>query len=251
MKKILPLVILLATVGHAQEKSVTSPTRALPPLPAVDEIIDRYITTIGGREALMKLTTRHVTGSFEIEGLNVAGDLEAYTADPDKSSSIVTVKGIGRFLQVNNGARAWASDPAGGLRELVGPELAASIRDHYFHRELNLRKLYTKLDVVGREKVGEATAYVVAATPPDSNIPEKLYFDADSYLLIRYDTDREGPQGRVIIKTTLSDFRVVDGVRIAHQTRQVSPAFTSVFRYDRIRHNLPIDESRFNKPSAP
>ena len=46
------------------------------------------------------------------------------------------------------------------------------------------------------------------------------------------------------------DYKEVDGIKIPHTMRQVSSAFTLIVKLEEIKHNVPIDEAKFNKPAA-
>ena len=260
MKRIMLTFLLtlgLAIGALAQEKPKTDPPAATPEakanaaMPTIDEILDRQIKSLGGKEALEKITSRVVKGNFEIEGMNITGTFENYAKAPNKTSNNVDISGVGAFVQIFDGEKAWSSDPMNGQREITGNELASTRREAEFYRELNLKKLFPKMELKGKETVGTAEAYVVIATPEGGGDPEKFYFDATSFLLIRHDADRDSPQGKIGMETYFSDFKAVDGVKMAHQVRQVSPAFSLSLKFTEVKHNVEIDNAKFNKPAAP
>ncbi|MFM8393805.1 MAG: hypothetical protein ACKOB4_07750 [Acidobacteriota bacterium] len=255
--KILLVLIFTAQVGPAQTTApapqaplkapaTTSPAR----LPGVDQILDRYVVAVGGADALRKVRTRRVLGEFEFEGMNMTGSLESLGSAPAQSVVSLDVPGVGQFRQVVNGEKAWALDPLSGLRELTGAELAAYLRDAEFYRELNFKKLFAKLEVVTRLKLGDQEAFIVNAIPAVGEA-EQFYFDVTSGLLIRHDTRRESPQGVMPTETFFSDYRTVDGVRLAWKIRQQTPAFTINMTFREVTHNLTIDEAKFARPAAP
>jgi hypothetical protein len=45
------------------------------------------------------------------------------------------------------------------------------------------------------------------------------------------------------------DYRVADGVKVAYLLKQVTPAFTLNIKLDEVKHNVPIDDAKFKKPS--
>jgi hypothetical protein len=89
----------------------------------------------------------------------------------------------------------------------------------------------------------------VVATPATGD-PEKLYFAVDSGLLVRIDTDNDTPQGKMSFATYVSDYKEVDGIKIAHTLRQVSSAFTAVIKMSEVKHNITIEDAKFAKPSG-
>jgi len=252
----LALVMLGAFTCAAQEKPKAdapkadgAKTDAKPAaLPAVDDILDKYVKAIGGKEAIEKITSRTVKGSFEIEAMNMSGTLEMFAKAPNKNAMKIDLPGVGMVYNVFDGAKGWDSNPMTGLRELSGAELAAMKRRADFHSEINFKKHYPKMEVKGKEKVGSSETYVIEATP-DEGGPEKLYFDVNNGLLVRHDLEAEGPQGKIATEIYTDDYKVVDGVKIPHTLKQVNPMFAMTMKFTEIKTNVEIDEAKFNKPS--
>jgi zinc protease len=218
-------------------------------LPTVDDIFANHIKAVGGKEAIEKITSRSMKGSFEVEAYGVTGaPVEIFAKAPNKSAMKIDISGFGVVNQVFDGATGWDSNPMTGLRELSGAELARMKRGSDFYRELNYKKYYTKMIVKGREKVGSYETYLIEATPAEGSI-EKLYFDVDTGLLVRRDGEEESPQGKVLLENYLEDYKVVDGVKIPHVMKRVNPAMTIVIKFTEVNNNVEIDDATFNKPS--
>lgn len=256
MKRIalsLIFLLMLTAAAAAQDKPKTEGANgpkadAKNALPKVDEILDRNIKVLGGREVIEKMTSRTAKGSIELEGMGMSGTVETFAKAPNKNAVVITLSGFGTVNNVFDGTNGWSADPMSGLRELSGSELSTLKRDSDFFGPLNLKKNYSKLEVKGKEKVGSSDAWVIEATPAEGS-PEKFYFDAESGLLIRHDAEREGPQGKMTIEIYTSDYKEVDGIKLAHSIRQVTPAFTISIKLTEVKHNAAIEDARFSKPS--
>ncbi|MFN7948177.1 MAG: hypothetical protein U0Z53_22700 [Blastocatellia bacterium] len=218
-------------------------------MPTVDEILDKHVKAVGGKEAIEKLTTRTSKGTIELEGMGMNGTVETFSKAPNKNAVVITLSGFGTVNNVFDGSSGWSSDPMSGLRELSGGELAVLKRDSDFYSVLNLKKHFAKTELKGKEKVGSSDAWVIEATPAEGG-PEKFYFDAASGLLIRHDAERDSPQGKMAIEIYTDDYKPVDGVKIPHTMRQVTPAFTLSIKLTEVKHNTPIDDAKFGKPSV-
>jgi outer membrane lipoprotein-sorting protein len=219
-------------------------------LPTAEAIYDNYVKAVGGKEAIEKITSRSMKGSFDLEAFGVAGaPVEMFAKAPNKSATKIDIPGFGVVNRVYDGATAWSSDPMAGLRELSGLELAQMKRGSDFYQELNYKEHYNKLEVKGKEKVGSSEAYVIEATPSEGG-PEKLYFDVNTNLLVRHDAEVESPQGKLLMETYMEDYKVVDGVKIPHTVKQVNPAMTIVIKITEVKNNVDIDDAKFNKPSG-
>jgi hypothetical protein len=256
---ILAFAMVAAITSAAQDKPKTdSPEPAktgqtaakAEALPTIDEILEKYVKAVGGKEAIEKITSRSMKGSFNLESLGVSdAPVEMLSKAPNKSAMKIDVSGFGVVTRVFDGSTGWSSDPMSGLRELTGVELAQLKRSADFYQEINLKNHYTKLEVKGKEKVGAYETYLIEATPQEGS-PEKFYFDVNTGLLVRQDGEAEGPQGKMLMETYMDDYKVVDGVKIPHTLKQVNPAMTMVIKFAEIKSNVEIDEAKFGKPAG-
>jgi len=217
--------------------------------PSADEIVEKYIKAMGGKEAIEKTTSRSAKGTFEIEAMSLTGSVESYQKAPNKFASLFTIPGAGGGGQVFDGATGWDSNPMTGLRELGGEELATLKREADFYQPLNFKKHFPKMEVKGKETIGKFETYVLIATPTEGG-PEKLYFDIATGLLVRQDAERESAQGKMAIEEYFDDYKDVGGVKIPHSIKQVIPMFAITVKLTEVKANVEIDEAKFNKPSG-
>lgn len=215
--------------------------------PTVDQIIDKFENVIGGRAAYEKVTSRVISGSFEMPALGLSGKFGETFKAPNKYSMFMDISGYGKMIEVHDGKAAWEKDPTSGVREQSGVELAGTKIDSELHREIKLRKLFSKLELKGIEKVGEREAYVIVATPTEGS-GEKWYFDVQSGLMLRRDIEREGPQGKMPFELYLEDYREIDGIKLPFVLKGVNPAMTMIMKYESVKHNDPVDDAIFVKP---
>jgi zinc protease len=260
MKFVMTIVIysllLAAPAGaaFAQEKpqpakAPEAATKTTTAEPTVDQILDKFVEAIGGRQAMEKITSRVTKGTFEISAMGLKGEMEIYAKAPNKTLTVQNLSGVGEIRDGYDGKIAWSQNPMMGLREKSGAELAAIARASDIHAPIKTRQLYSKLELKGKEKVGNRETYVILATPAEG-APVKMYFDTQTGLLARTDTDLDTPQGQFRIETTVDDYREVDGVKIAFTMRQESSMASAVIKLTEVKHNVAIDDAKFNKPSA-
>jgi hypothetical protein len=248
-------VLLATSLSFAQTPSPAKPEAKPEPkvpagtLPTVDQILDKYVQALGGKEALEKQTSRSSKGTFELPAMGATGTFAGEEKAPNKSLRVIEITGLGKLDGGYDGKVAWSRDPIQGLREMSGAELVMTKIDAEFYQPLKMKELYKKLEVKGKEKVGSADAFVVEATPSEGN-PLKLYFDASTGLLIRQDAETETPQGKLPTESLFEDYRVVDGVRLPFVLKMNTPAFGWVIKVEEYKHNVAIDDAKFNKPAA-
>jgi outer membrane lipoprotein-sorting protein len=249
---ILAFAMLAAITSAAQEK----PKAAAPnadtknaALPNVDEILEKYVKALGGKEAIEKQSSRSAKGTFEIEAMNLTAEMENYQKAPNKFANLFSIPGMGGGAQVYNGDKGWDSNPMSGLRELSGAELAAMKREADFYLPLNYKKYFPKLEVQGKQTVGAYEAYVVIATP-DEGSPEKLYFDIATGLLVRQDAERESPEGKTASESYIDEYKDVGGVKVPYSLKIVLPTVTIKIKFTDVKANVEIDDAKFSKPAG-
>ncbi len=238
--QVFALLMLGAAVVQGQSQA---PATALP---TVDQVLEKYITALGGRPALEKITSRTGKGTIEIPDAGMSGTIELFEKAPDKSGVLVDLGGM-QIREGFDGTVAWEDNPQTGMREKAGLELADAKRQAAFNPELKMKTLYPKMVVRGRERVGTRDAVVIDATPTEGS-PTAFFFDAENGLMIRTDTSRTSPEGEVQIQAFMEDYRVVDGINMPHTVRQVTAQFTMVIRITEVKHNVTLDDKMFKKP---
>lgn len=94
-------------------------------LPTVDQIVDKYVQALGGKEAVEKLTSTTAKGAFELPSMGVSGTAEVLAKAPNRRYQVVSIPSFGDIRQGYDGTTAWAQDPESGkINDLTGSELA-------------------------------------------------------------------------------------------------------------------------------
>lgn len=214
----------------------------------VDELIQKHIAALGGREALEKVKSMVMTGSFEMPAMGASGTITVYAKAPNKRLAVINIDGFGEIFQGFDGERGFSVSPMGSV-DFTGQMLEDARRDSLMHPELHWKETYPKIEVKGKGKVGEREAWLVTMIPEKGN-PLNAWFDAESFLLLKTSGVRFTDQGEAEITTELSDFREVPGtgLKMAHQMKQVIPVGEIIMRFTEIKANAEIDDARFNKP---
>ena len=242
-------LVLLGAVSVLGQAKPDADKKPAAPMPTADEVLEKSIKAVGGKEAIMKITSRVEKGMFELPSMGVSTPVEVYAKAPNKAYFFLDVPSYGVVQDGFDGTTAWAQDPQSGLREKTGTELAEVKLDEDFYRAVKLKELYSKRELKGVESVGGREAYVVVLTPTGGSA-EKLYFDKENGLLVQRDMERDGGQGRGPVQQFLSDYKEVDGVKVPHTLRIVSGIGEIILKITEIKHNVAVEDSKFSKPAA-
>src|SRR5215831_6985410 len=139
----------------------------------VDEIVEKYLTATGGRAALAKLTSRVVTGTISLStpAGELSGVIEVYNKGPLKQRTLVKIDasalGIGQIVQDQrfNGTTGYTIDSINGNRDMTGDQLETVRANTFPSPLLNYKENGTKIELAGREKVGDKDAFVLRMSP--------------------------------------------------------------------------------------
>ena len=233
-----PFCLALVFVAHAANNT-----------PAVDSILEKFIEASGGRSAMEKIKSRTIKGDLDLMGSTSDWVLEAKA--PNKQFSGFNNPTLGAVADGFDGTVAWSKNQS-GVRVKEGEELAKTKRDAEFYRYLNLKKLYPDLSYKGTDKVDGEEVHVLESKPSASNM-ERFSFSTKSNLLIRQESEFEGPQGKVGVTVRLTDFRPVDGIKYAHSLKFKiglgEQDLEFAIKVKEVKHNVAIEEAKFSKPA--
>jgi hypothetical protein len=105
--------------------------------------------------------------------------------------------------------------------------------------------------VTGIEEVEGAKAYVVEATPAGEELPERLYFNVHTGLLVLRDTSHEDSDGKKVPDMLYyDDYREVDGIKVAFSLRIVQGNITVMTKQTEVKNNFAMDDLIFNLPAS-
>ena len=243
------LIIALVTGYQASDDAAAVSTSAAA-LPPVDQILHLYVQAIGGRAAIEQVTSRVMRGSYEQPVRGVSGTVEIYQKAPKMSMLSVNVTGAGVFQQGFDGSIGWAKEPKKEARNLAGAELAQAMRASDLYFDLKIMEYYSGLSVKGIATVENRKTYLIEGTFTSGGGTEKCYFDTETGLLIRRDSEEVTPQGKVPLKSFYEDYREVGGVKLAYTYRQVYPSATVIIRLNEVKDNVSIPDGKFSKPTG-
>lgn len=246
LKSALSIGIALAVLALA---SLSSRARGQStPSPTADQIIDRYITATGGRDAWMKLHSRTSLGTIDLPSVGSSGTVMIHEKAPNRVLQVVILQGA-VFRQGFDGEVAWSEDPAEGLKVKSGPELAEMKRESDFYHVVDIKKFYSKFAATGQEQIGDASAWAVEGVDLDS-VTEKMYFDTKTGLLVRSVIQRHVGDKLTTFQQDLVDYRPVDGVKLPFEVSQTGGDAAFTIKISEFRHNVDLEDSEFAKPDV-
>jgi hypothetical protein len=237
------LLVLPAAFVHAQ---------------TADEIVERTLTAIGGRANLGKLTSRVSTGTISVGTPmgDVTGTIELYNKAPNKTRSLIKIDlssfGVGQVTQDQrfDGTTGYAIDTLNGNRDITGDQLEVMRSAVFPSPLLQYKDAGAKLELLGKEKVGDRDAYVLRFTPK-AGPASRMFVDAENSMLLKTVVTVNVPQLGTSIEQAVefTDYRDVDGVKVPFRARSINQLQSLTITLTKVEHNKPIEDSVFAKPA--
>jgi outer membrane lipoprotein-sorting protein len=239
------LLVLLALAAPAGARQQVQ--KAAPKLSA-EQILEKFVEASGGRQAFEKHKSMSIKGTVEVVGAGISGPAEIVTKAPDKIYSVVELTGFGVIRQGYDGKVGWSTDPLKGTQQLGGAELALLKREASVS-DLDWRKTWKSVELTGTQDIGGRSAYVLKLTPnAGEGGPITNFYDAETFLVIRSEMVIETAEMTAPVVSTFSDFRTVDGVKMAFVTEQKLPTASLRTTFSEVTFDVPVDDAKFAMP---
>ncbi len=190
-----------------------------------------------------------MTGTVEIAGRNIGGKV-SMVEEGEKSWTSMEMPGIGKIEMGFDGDTAWENSAIQGPRIIEGQEKSDMKRSSSFAVITSWRELYKSVRTTGEEVVDGKPAWKVEMTPKEGGNVETFDFDKESGLLVRMATVMSSPLGEIATDMTLSDYRLVDGIRTPFVTTQNAMGQSIVMKFDKVVYNATVAASRFDPPDG-
>jgi hypothetical protein len=212
-------------------------------LPAIDVILDKYVKALGGVQAIRTPVSRIMKGTITFRSTGANGTIAVYAKAPNKLLTEIRSAVNGSLRTGFNGTTAW-EEKHGGVEELA----LFPVREADFYLPINLRQLYPRIELKGKQKIAAREVYVLEA--PRNGNPKKWYFDAKTGLLLR--TEATNSEGKIRRTEEYDDYAFIDRVRIPLIVHRIDENQNEIIiEFREVKHNVPIDDARFEKPEKP
>src|SRR5687767_13521020 len=221
-----------------------------------DEIIEKHLAAMGGREALGRIRTRISTGSITLTtaGGPVSGTVESFAKAPNRSRTLITLDltalGAGKIVndQRFDGTAGYIIDSFNGNRDITGSQLEALRNTAFPTAWLDYRARGLSIALSGKESIGDRPTFVLETTPK-TGPRVRSWVDAETFLVLKTSVTINSPGvGDIEQINEFSDFRTVDGVKVPFVVKSVNAVQTATATLTTVRHNVEIDDASFVKP---
>jgi hypothetical protein len=222
--------------------------RPQPPSETADQLIDKYIAALGGRDAVKAVNSRVMKGTVTTRASQTVPLVVQETAAGAYRSTAQATPAMA-ITQAYDGTSGWVQSGT-ELRAFTGIENAAIARYVELGYALAIRDRLSRL-AVGRYEKLDGQDVVSLNGRSEGGVLETLYFDRATGLLARRIVRLPTAMGPIAVQLDFGDYRAVQGVQTPHMIRITTWDGVNTAKFTEVTFNGAVDAAQFRKPSAP
>ncbi len=213
------------------------PSKKLKPAPAgvtADQVINNYITAIGGSKKLKKVKDVTINAGATMQNMPIS--LDMYYKAPDKfllqvgSGTMVFVK------QIYNAGKG-VSTAGGESKPIEGAELAGMKEQSLIFPEMYYTTLGYTAELLGIEEQKDQKQYYKVLVKKGGDTKDTDYYDVQTGLKMRTETKESVSE--------FGDYKAVDGILFPHALSQMMGPQTINFTVSAVKLNSKIKDELF------
>lgn len=237
------MLLFTALVGTTQQAIAQS-------VPPASDVIANYVKVIGGKEAIMKISSVKQVGTMEIPAMGLNAEMENFAAAPNKMSSRMSIPSLGDVVTGTDGIVAWSNNPMQGPRLIEDKELAETKAGADFYASLLFpADRYASMENLGVVDFNGEKSYKLKLVRKDTGKEAMQYFSVSSGLVVGAEMTQSSPMGDTPMTMMVSDYKAFGGVKFPTRTEMMIGANKIISTVSDIIVNGAPD-SAFDVPEA-
>ena len=239
------VAVLLSAVSLPASAQTTAPP------PTADDLIARYLKTVGGADKVQSIKSLRRVGKYR-----GSGGFEAIYIQENKRPDLVREEFILQGMTAVNawdGKTGWKIDPFQGKKDaepLSEDEMRGILIDADFDEPMvDYAKKGNKVAFGGMDQVEGTDVYKLNVTLKNGDT-RTYYLDTDSYVPIKIDDKRTIRGSEQELETILGDYKPVDGYFIPFSIEYgpKGQQEKGKINWEKVEANVTLDDLRFRKP---
>jgi predicted Zn-dependent peptidase len=217
--------------GNPTEKPAM--TLPIPEGMTAENVVNKYITAIGGKDKVMAVKTTMMVANATIQGTPLV--MTAKAAALNKTSQVYTVMGNTMQKTVFNGTKGY-SESRGQKKDMTAEEIAKAKKESSLFMDF----AYTSGELIRIEPLEGKNAIVLKYK--DSEV----YYDMTSGLKVKEVKTSKGPDGKEVkVPTVFADYKEVNGIKFPHSIGQKMGPMSLDFVVKEIKINEGVSDADF------
>lgn len=215
------------------------------------EIVDKYVSALGGKDKITAIKTLYTESNIQIMGNDAPSTTYIVNGKGFKNEMDINGQKIVQCITTNSG---WSINPFQG-QMVAEPLPAEAIRKGKTQLDIggplfNYAAKGNKVELIGKEDVNNIkNAYKLKVTTPDT-VTITYFIDPSTYYLVKTVSNVSAQGEDVEISTVYSDYKKTDyGFTVPYSTELTLPqGFTLVMNTKKVEINKDIDPKIFDMP---
>ena len=216
-------------------------------LPDAKTLMDKHNAAIGGRAAIDKYSTVHMSATMSIAAMGMEATMEVYRAKPNKFVQKVIIGPVGEIVSGYDGKVAWSSNPMQGAQIIEGEAAAAMKNQADFFANLQDPAAYTTSQTVELTDFEGRKCYKVKVLREGRDGAE--YFDATTGLLAGFSGTQATQQGPIESTTIFLEYAEFGGIKLPKKIEQRGGPGGATITFTTVDFDK-VDSAVFELPAA-
>ena len=186
-----------------------------------DEIIDKYITAIGGKENWKKINSLKMEGNIQVQGLEIPFTMQAVNGKGLRTDGEFQGN---FFIDIITPTKGWSQNPMAGKATLQ-PLSDDELKDRVDALDLqgafvDYKEKGSVVEFLGKDEEDGNDYFKVKLTTKNKN-ETTYFFDTKTYLVYKQESisKQQGQEMKMVVKTL--DYQTVEGgVKMPFKTDQ-------------------------------
>jgi outer membrane lipoprotein-sorting protein len=220
-----------------------------------DEIVKKVLDARGGVQKIRAVQSERISGRVSFaQGMD--GTFVVELKRPLKMRVEITIQGQ-RIIRVFDGkSSGWMVNPFvenKGVEPLPAEDLKTISDESDFDGPLlDYKAKGNQIELAGKEMLDDKPVFRLKLTNKNGDV-RSYFFDASSFLLLKWEGVRKSGGQEVPWESFFSDFHEVQGLKYPFRIDQGSPGteIKQTLTTEKIEIDPQIDDSRFSKPAPP
>lgn len=176
-----------------------------------DEIIDKYITAIGGKENWKKINSLKMEGNVEVQGLEIPFTMQAVNGKGLRTDGEFQGN---FFIDIVTPTKGWSQNPMAGkatLQPLTDDELKEKVDGLDIQGALlDYKEKGSTAEFLGKDEEDGNDYFKIKLTTKNKN-ETTYFFDTNTYLVYKQESisKQQGQDVKVVVKSL--DYQTVEG----------------------------------------
>lgn len=241
---------LVATAALAMAAILTAPfASSAQSLPPATELFAKYVDAVGGKDAILKITSMQTSATMEIPSMGLTATMEVWSAAPNKMASKTSIPGLGEMASGTNGAAAWEVSPMAAPHLLTGKELEQMMDNADFYANLLYpTDRFARMETVGVVDFNGEKAYKVITERKTSKKQTVSYFSVANGLLIGNESTSESQMGSMPGVQSMSAYKQFGSLKMPTKVEATMGPNKMLLTMTNVQFNA-VTESAFEPPA--